>query len=124
MLFIGALANAPYKEIHMKALIILAILATLAIIFFQYNKNKDLKKLLVALGSFLLIVTLGIMGNLTRQVIPLFLAHIILIIGAWGGLILYIAKDRYYWWVIFSPIVTIGLFLLLELLTGSGHELG
>ncbi len=107
----------------MKALIILAILATLTIIFFQYTRSKDLKKLLIALGSFGLIVSLGVMGNLTRQVIPLFLAHIVLMIAAWGGLILYLIRDRYYWWVIFSPVVTIGLFLLLELLTGSGHEI-
>lgn len=107
----------------MKALIILAILATLAIIFFQYSRNKDLKKLFIALGSFLIIVSLGIMGNLTRQIIPLFMAHIILIVIAWGGLMVYLMRDKYYWWIIFSPVITIGLFLLLELLTGSGHEL-
>jgi len=107
----------------MKALIILLILVTLAVIFLSYSRNKDLKKLFIALGSFLLIVSLGIMGNITRQVMPLFLTHIVLIIIAWGGLIVYLVRDRYYWWVIFSPLVTIGLFLLLELLTGSGHEL-
>ena len=107
----------------MKALIILAILATLAIIFFQYSRNRDLKKLFIALGSLVLIVSLGIMGNLTRQVIPLFLVHIVLVIIAWGGLLLYLLRDRYYWWVIFSPFVTIGLFLLLEFLTGSAHEI-
>jgi len=106
----------------MKALIILAILATLAIIFFQYSRNKDLKKLFIALGSFLLIISLGVMGNLTRQVIPLFMAHIVLMVIAWGGLMVYLMRDRYYWWIIFSPVVTIGMFLLLELLTGSGHE--
>lgn len=106
----------------MKALIILTILATLAVIFFSYSRNKDLKKLLIALGSFLLIVSLAIMGNVTRQVMPLFLAHIVLIVAAWGGLMVYIVRDRYYWWLIFSPIVTIGLFLMLELVTGSGHE--
>ena len=106
----------------MKALIILAILATLTIIFFQYSRNKDLKKLFIALGSFALIISLGVMGNLTRQVIPLFMAHIVLIVMAWGGLLWYLIRDRYYWWLIFSPLVTIGLFLLLELLTGSGHE--
>jgi len=106
----------------MKALIILAILATLTIIFFQYSRNKDLKKLFIALGSFALIISLGVMGNLTRQIMPLFMAHIVLIIGAWGGLLWYLIRDRYYWWLIFSPLVTIGLFLLLELLTGSGHE--
>ncbi len=107
----------------MKALIILAILATLAIIFFQYSRNKDLKKLFILLGSFLIIVSLGIMGNLTRQVIPLFMAHIVLIVIAWGGLMVYLIREKYYWWIIFSPAITIGLFLLLELLTGSGHEL-
>jgi len=106
----------------MKALIILAILATLAIIFFQYSRNKDLKKLFIALASFLIIVSLGVLGNLTRQVIPLFMAHIVLIVIAWGGLMVYLVRDKYYWWIIFSPVVTIGLFLLLELLTGSGHE--
>ncbi|WP_415407181.1 hypothetical protein ACLHDG_01265 [Sulfurovum sp. CS9] len=108
----------------MKALIILAILATLAIIFFQYSRNKDLKKLFIALGSFLIIVSLGVMGNLTRQIIPLFMAHIILIIVSWGGLIVYLVRDKYYWWIIFSPVVTIGFFLVLEFLTGSGHEIG
>lgn len=108
----------------MKALIILAILATLAIIFFQYTRSKDLKKLFIALGSFGLIVSLGVMGNLTRQIIPLFMVHIVLIVVSWGGLIVYLVRDKYYWWIIFSPIVTIGLFLVLELLTGSGHEIG
>jgi len=107
----------------MKALIILAILATLAIIFFTYSRNRDLKKLFIALGSFGLIVSLAIVGNVTRQVMPLFLAHIVLIVVAWGGLMVYIMRDKYYWWIIFSPMVTIGLFLLLELLTGSGHEM-
>ena len=106
----------------MKILIILAILTTLGAIFFSYSRNKDLKKLFIALGSFALIISLGIMGNLTRQVIPVFLSHIVLVIIAWGGLLWYLARDRYYWWVIFSPFITIGLFLLLELLTGSGHE--
>jgi len=119
---LGVLVNAPYKGIYMKVLIILAILATLAIIFFQYSRNKDLKKLFIALVSFLLIIALGIMGNLTRQVIPLFMVHIVLIVIAWGGLMVYLMRGRYYWWIIFSPVVTIGLFLLLELLTGSGHE--
>jgi hypothetical protein len=107
----------------MKALIILAILATLAIIFFTYSRNRDLKKLFIALGSFGLIVSLAIVGNVTRQVMPLFLAHIVLIVVAWGGLMVYIMRDKYYWWIIFSPMVTIGLFLLLELLTGSGHKI-
>ncbi|MEN8727524.1 MAG: hypothetical protein ABF276_06125 [Sulfurovum sp.] len=106
----------------MKALIILAVFATLVIIFFQYSRNKNLKKLFIALITFGIIISLAVVGNLTRQVMPIFLAHIMLIIVSWGGLIVYLVRDKYYWWIIFSPLVTIGLFLLLELLTGSGHE--
>ncbi len=106
----------------MKALIILAIIVTVAIIFFQYNKNKNLKKLFIALGSFAMIISLAVVGNVTRPVIPIFMAHLILVIMAWGGLMIFLVKERYYWWVIFSPVLTIVLFLLLEALTGSGHE--
>ena len=107
----------------MKVLLILGILATFGGIFFHYSRHKELKKLLIALGTFVIILSLGVIGNLTRQVFPLFISHILLMIISWGALIVYIVRDRYYWWVIFSPIVTIVLFLLLELLTGSGHEL-
>ena len=108
----------------MKALIILAILLSIVAVFFHYKHNKDVKKLLIVLGSFTLILSLATIGNLTRQVFPLFIAHIILILMAWGAVIFYMIKDTYYWWIIFSPVVTIGLFLLLELLGGSGHDLG
>jgi len=107
----------------MKVLIVLAILATLAIIIFQFSRNKNIKKFLIALATFGLIVSLAIAGNLTRPVVPIFIMHLILIITAWGGLMVYVWKDKYYWWIIFAPMLTIGLFLLLEWLTGSGHEI-
>jgi predicted neutral ceramidase superfamily lipid hydrolase len=108
----------------MKALIILVIFATLGIIFFQYRRNKNLKKLFIALLTFGVIISLAVLGNVTRQVMPIYLAHMMLTVVSWGGLILYLVRDRYYGWIIFSPLVTIGLFLLLEWLTGSGHEVG
>ncbi|SFZ97480.1 hypothetical protein MNB_SV-5-1336 [hydrothermal vent metagenome] len=106
----------------MKALIVLVILITLGIIFLSYYRNRDLKKLFISLVSFLAIISLAIVGNLTRQIMPLFLAHIVLIVISWGGLLWYIAREKFYWWIIFSPVVTIGLFLLLEFITGSGHD--
>jgi hypothetical protein len=108
----------------MKALIILVIFATLGIIFFQYRRNKNLKKLFIALLTFGVIISLAVLGNVTRQVMPIYLAHMMLTVVSWGGLILYLVRDRYYGWIIFSPLVTIGMFLLLEWLTGSGHEIG
>lgn len=106
----------------MKALLVIIVLATFAMIFFQYSRTKDHKKLLIALATFGVILSLGVIGNITRQVFPLFISHIILMMISWAALMFYLIRDRYYWWVIFSPAVTIGLFLLLELLTGSGHE--
>ena len=106
----------------MKALIILSIFATLAMIYFQYSRNKNLKKLFIALVTFAIIISLAVVGSLNRHVMPLFIAHVILLITAWSGLIIYMIKDRYYGWIIFSPVVAIVLFLLLEAVAGSGNE--
>ena len=105
----------------MKALIILAILITIGIIFFKYSRIKDIKKLIFSLITFGIIVSLAVVGNLTRPVIPIYIAHILLVIAAWGGLMVYVLKNKYYWWLVFSPVVTIILFLLLEFLEGSRH---
>ena len=106
----------------MKALIILGILATFGLIFVLYSRNKDLKKMLLSLGSFILIISLGIMGNITRPIIPLFLVHILLVIFAWGGVLYYVLRGRYVWWAVLSPVVTIVLFIALSLLEGSRYE--
>ena len=106
----------------MKAFLVIAILLTFGLIFLLYSRNKDTKKLLIALGSFVLIISLGIMGNITRPVIPFFLAHIILIVFAWVGLLYYLIRDRYLWWLIFSPAITIVLFVVWSLIAGSRYE--
>jgi len=105
----------------MKALSLLIILVTLGLIVYKFKKNKNLKNLLISLATFGFIVAESIMGGLTRPVMPIFMAHIILIIAAWGGLMMYVFKEKYYWWLVFSPMITIGLFLLLEFIGGSGH---
>ena len=105
----------------MKALIIIAILVTIAITFFKYTRDKDTKKLLIALASFAMLISLAVVGNLTRSVIPLYISHLLLVIVAWLGVWWYVLKGKYYWWIIFSPMITIGLFLLLEFLEGSRH---
>jgi len=106
----------------MKGLIFATVFLTLGIHFLYYAKTKNLKKLLISLGTFGVILGLAVAGNITRQVMPIFVAHLILLVFAWGGIFFYLLKDRYYWWVLFSPVITIGIFLLMELLMGSGHE--
>ena len=105
----------------MKAIIVIVILATLAIIIFKYTKDKNIKKLLISLVTFGFIISLSVVGNLTRPVMPIYIAHMLFVIIAWGGLVIYLFNNKYYWWFIFSPVVTVGLFLLLEYLEGSRH---
>ena len=106
----------------MKIVLFMAIFGTLAAIVLLYLKNNNIKKLMIALATVSVIITYSVVGYMSRPVMPLFMAHTILLFVAWGGLIVYLFRDRYYWWVIFSPLLTIGLFLLLEFLTGSRHE--
>ena len=107
----------------MKALIILAILATRGFIVYTFKQDKNLKKLFITLGTFSAIISLAVVGNLTRPIMPIFLAHAMLVILAWGAGLKYVFSGKYYWWIIFAPMVTIGLFLVLEFLGGSGHDL-
>jgi len=108
----------------MKVVIVLAILLTLSIIFFKYKKDKNLNKLFITLATFGAIIGLSIVGNLTRSIMPLFIAHEILILIAWGALLfMYVFKNKYCWWWFVSPLLTIGLFLVLEFLGGSAHDL-
>jgi len=108
----------------MKALIILTILITLLIVFLTYKKDKNLKKLFISIASFGFIITMAVVGNLTRSIIPIYIAHMILILIAWGTMFMYIFKNKYCWWWLLAPLLTIGLFLGLEFLEGAAHELG
>ncbi len=105
----------------MEALIVLAMyLPHWVLSFFNIAETKISKKLLIALITFGVIISLAVVGNLTRQVMPIYLAHIMLTVVSWGGLIVYLVSDKYYGWIIFSPMMTIGLFLLLEFLGEIG----
>ncbi len=105
----------------MKALVVILVIATLAAAVLRYRRTKELKKLLVTLGLFAVVISLGFAGNIVRAIMPLFLIHIVLILFAWGALLYYILRDRLYLWAIFSPLTTIILFLVMEQLVGSAH---
>lgn len=106
----------------MKALIIIIILLTFLVVLLKYKKDKDVKKLLFTIASFGFVISMALVGNLTRPIIPLYLTHMILIIVAWASLFMYIFKDKYCWWWIISPSITIVLFLILTWLGGAAHN--
>ena len=107
----------------MKTLIILAILATFVISFVSYNKNRDIKKLVITLGSFIAMLYLLWVGfRVSIAIFPLKIANIVLGFFAWGGIVYYMLRDRYVWWVIFSPLLVPLLFVIFSLIGGSRYE--
>ncbi len=106
----------------MKVLVVSLIVITVVWILFRYKRQRDIKALLLSFGSVVAILTLGIIGSVTRTILPLYLAHMTLVLFAWCGLLYYMVRGRYVWWAILSPLVTIVLFILLSLLEGSRYE--
>ncbi len=106
----------------MKALIVVSVLVTVGLIVLQYKRERRILNMVISLGSFALLISLGIVGNITRPIVPLFLAHLVLVVFSWFGLLYYILRHRYLWWAILSPAVTILLFVALSLLEGSRYE--
>ena len=107
----------------MKAIITLAILATFVLIFFSYHKNRDIKKLFITLGSFVFLLYLLWVGfRVSIAIFPLKIANIVLGFFAWGGIVYYILRDRYIWWVILSPLLVPIVFVVFSLMGGSRYE--
>ena len=104
----------------MKGLIIIGILITLALILANFYRTKEWKKLSISLAIFALLLVFVGLSPMVRTVVPIFIAHLILIPIAWGGVLYYIIRGKLYPLVILSPAVTLILFLLLERVLGSG----
>lgn len=103
-------------------LIFIVSFILLVIIIYQYMRTKDVKKLLVSLGTSGMIMVLFVLGNMTKTIFLLFLLHKLLIIASLGALFVYIKNSTYYWWIIFSPLVSIVLAIVLEYFIGSANE--
>ena len=108
----------------MLTLIILTIFLTIAIMTINFRRNKDIEKLFISLAIFILISIFVGLGNMTRSIIPLFIAHFVLVAISWGGLIVYTIRDKLYLKIIFLPILTLLLYVILVELIGSNGLLG
>ncbi|MBN2824577.1 MAG: hypothetical protein JXQ76_04575 [Campylobacterales bacterium] len=104
----------------MKALFILLIFATLALIFWAYQKERDSRKLSLSLLIFLAVGGFAVLGMMLRPMIILFLVHFALLIASWLSLFWYILKGRYYPLIHLSPLATLLLYVISEFLFGSG----
>jgi len=104
----------------MKTVIIIAILIGIGLPILNYKRDKELKNLLI---SFLLlggIISLIIVGNVMRSILPFFLAHIIALILAYGSYILYLIKGRLYWYIYLLPFSTLALYIIIAFI-GNRH---
>jgi ABC-type Fe3+ transport system permease subunit len=102
--------------------LILWILLTLGAIALEYFRRREPKRSLIALGIFAWILSLAVAGMTMRAVLPFFLAHILLILFAWGALLYSLYARRWLWWAFLLPLLTPALFFLFGLLEGSRFE--
>ncbi len=106
----------------MKGKIILWLVLTLALIAWDYYKTRDIRKSFTAFGTFVWISSLAMLGVTMRPVLPVFAVHYILILISWGGLIFYLWRGKYYWWIFALPALTVLVFIGLNFLEGSRYE--
>ena len=107
----------------MKGRLVFITLLTLLFIFLDFKKRKDYKKSAIAIAIFIFIITLGYSGFiLIRGVPPIFLAHIVLLIGSYLALLWYLFRGKLYIYIIASPLLTELLYVVLNFIDGSRYE--
>ena len=100
----------------MRLALVLIILFLLAIykIYKDYEGDKKKFVLDISLLAFLLFATY--FDKYLRILLPLFIAHTLLLLFAWGWYYFYLFKKRVKIIYIFAPILTIGAFFILGFL--------
>ena len=103
--------------------VVIVALITLAIIAYDYKRNKDLKKSAIATIIAIYIASVGFAGfTLARAIPPLFFTHILATILAYFSLLYYIFKNKLYWQITILPLITIAICIGLNFLEGSRYE--
>jgi Ca2+/Na+ antiporter len=104
----------------MKALIILALIVALGLIFISYKRESDIPKMLFSLLILSSIIMLALMGTVMRSLTPLFLLHIGALILSYGGFIYYVFSESKQWILWSLPVGTLALYVLLAWI-GNEH---
>jgi len=104
----------------MKALIVMAILVAIGLILLIDKKENNVQKMLFSFFILFSIIGLAVVGNVMRSVMPLFLAHIMALIMAYGGLIYYILREKKQWIFWLLPMLTLVIYVVLAWI-GNKH---
>jgi len=97
----------------MKFLIVLLPLIAIAFIYITFRRDGDIKKALISSILLAGVISLSIVGNVMRSIIPLFLTHIVAIIFAYGATVYYILRGKFIWLALVAPLATMLLYLFL-----------
>jgi len=104
----------------MKIVIVLAILLAVALITLFYKKEEDTPKMLLSFFVLFSIISLAIVGNVMRSLMPLFLTHIVALVFSYVALIYYIFRDRKQFIIWLLPLGTLTLYVVLAWI-GNEH---
>jgi hypothetical protein len=106
----------------LKTIILLVMLPTIALLWWDYKKEPENKKrTLLNVGYFLSILLFALLGSLTKPIFLLYFSYILFLLLSWGSLVWYILKKNYYLPLHILPIIPIAIYILGELLFGSGN---
>ena len=97
----------------MKFVIILLPLFTIVFIYIVFKRDGDIKKAVISSLLLVGVITLSIMGNIMRSIIPIFLTHIVAIVSAYGATIYYIFREKFVWLALIAPLATMLVYLFL-----------
>jgi len=97
----------------MKAIIVLSLLVLIGLILLMYKREKNIQKMLFSLALLGGIIGLAIVGNVMRSIMPLFIAHIVALLFAYGGLFYYVIRERTQWILWILPLLTVTLYVVL-----------
>ncbi len=70
----------------MKGKIIIWLAGTLLLVGLEYYRKRDLRKSLIASGTFAWIASMATVGITLRPILPLFALHYLLVLLSWGSL--------------------------------------
>jgi len=104
----------------MKAIIVLAVLLAIGIIFLFYKKDSDIPKMLFSFLVLASIISLAVVGNVMRSLMPLFLTHIVALVLSYGGLLYYLFSEKKQWILWLLPLSTLMFYVLLAWI-GNEH---
>lgn len=96
-------------------LLALGLIAIATLIYQVYQKDHNMQKLLISLSLLCLLLIFTYATKIMLVYKPLLILHIALVIMGWRGLIRFLIKGEKHFYWIFSPAVSLLLFVIISL---------